>query len=89
MNRCVPIYLGSSRITDYIPKETFIDARNFKSLSDMHKWISSMDETTWLTYIHAIEAWHKSNKSAFFTKERYVKMVTDEVFKSLKAMGVN
>ncbi len=89
MNRCVPIYLGSSKITDYIPKEAFIDARAFKSIQEIHNFISNMDEKTWLTYIHAMEEWDKSEISKFFKKEYYIKSFTDEILNSLKSMGLH
>ncbi|MCH9621881.1 MAG: hypothetical protein S4CHLAM20_13120 [Chlamydiia bacterium] len=66
---CVPIYLGSSRVTDLIPKETFIDARKFKSLKELHEFINSMDESTYQTYIDAIVTFSQSGKIYKYTKD--------------------
>ncbi|MCH9621883.1 MAG: hypothetical protein S4CHLAM20_13140 [Chlamydiia bacterium] len=82
-NRCVPIYLGSKNITEYVPKEAFIDARNFSSIAEIHEFISNMDEQTWLTYVKAIETYHRSDKSKFFNPDDYATRVANVVLDKL------
>lgn len=81
VNRCVPIYLGCTRITDFIPKETFIDARQFKGVKEIHEFISNMDEETWLGYIKAIEAFVSSEESRFFKKEYFINSIIEVIEK--------
>lgn len=80
-HRVVPVYLGSSRITDYIPKETFIDARNFSSMEDLHRFLSSINEKQWQGYISAIEAFDKSKAAKLFRREFY----TSQILKAVDA----
>ena len=82
-NRCVPIYYGSSKITDYIPKETFIDARSFNSIEELHTYIDTMSEERWMEYIKAIEAFDRSPASALFRLEHYIESVSKVVNESL------
>lgn len=86
-NRCVPIYLGCSNITDYIPEECFIDARKFTSTAALHEFISQMDEPTWMTYIEAIERWDRSIESSYFRREYYYNALTKQINESLKQFG--
>ena len=38
----IPIYLGAPDITDFLPKESFIDARDFKDYFQMYKYLSQL-----------------------------------------------
>lgn len=40
----IPIYLGAPNITRYIPQNTFINFRDFKSLEDLYKYLQSITE---------------------------------------------
>ncbi len=80
---CVPIYLGSSRITDYIPKETFIDARSFKTIKAVHQYIESMDETTYNKYIEAIISFSRSDLSDKFSHKFHVDQLIHKIHKHL------
>lgn len=83
-NRCVGIYLGSKNISDYVPKECFIDAREFDSLSSIHSFLESMDETTWNRYIKAMEAFFKNPRSRNFKKESYIELVVNTIEEKLQ-----
>lgn len=52
---CVPIYLGSPNVTNFIPEKTFIDARKFKNYRELAEFISKIDEKTYNTYILEIK----------------------------------
>lgn len=83
-NLCVPIYLGCKNITDYIPADTFIDARNFSSIEDIHAYISTMDEETWMGYINAIRRFILSDQAKKFTRENLAKRLVETVEEVLK-----
>jgi len=50
---CVPIYLGSPDIEKYIPVEAFVDRRRFDSNAELHKYLSSMTESTYRKFNEA------------------------------------
>lgn len=87
-SRCVPIYLGSSKIDRYIPKECYIDVRQFNSNRRIHEFIKNMDEETWLSYIHAIEEFDRSENAKLFTKEAYFQRMCDAVNEALEKLGI-
>jgi hypothetical protein len=87
-NLCVPIYLGSKNITDYIPEDVFIDARKFKSIKEIHDYISNMDEDTWNSYIQAMKRFDESKKSTLFTVEKQVENLFSTILEALEELGL-
>ena len=82
-HRCVPIYLGCSNITEYIPENVFIDARKFSSIEDIHAFLENMDEKTWNGYINAMEKFDQSDNAKLFTPEHFwgrVEKLVDDFF---------
>ncbi len=67
----IPIYWGASNITDYIPKECFIDRRDFKSFDGVMDYIRSMDEATYRGYIKNIQAFLESDRAKLFSQEMF------------------
>lgn len=72
---CVPIYLGASNITRHIPKETFIDKRNFKTYDELYSHIKNMPAEDYLKYQSSIAGFLKSNKSYPFSAECFVETI--------------
>jgi|GEM_PF-1829108 len=60
-SRCIPIYYGAPDVEDYIPKECFINMRNFKSYEELYSFIETIDEEQWNNYIEAIEGFIKTD----------------------------
>ncbi|MBI4130000.1 hypothetical protein HY468_01650 [Candidatus Roizmanbacteria bacterium] len=48
---CVPIYLGASNITELVPKDSFIDLRDFPNYDDLLTFIRSVDESRYNRYL--------------------------------------
>lgn len=67
----VPIYWGASNVTDYIPKNCFIDRRDFKDFSAVYDYIRTMDQTTYETYLKNIHAYLESDKAKLFSQELF------------------
>ena len=77
--KCVPIYYGASNIDKYIPKNCFIDFRDFMNYDKLLKFLKTMDEKEYNTYIQNIEkllknkklrrTWFEEGFSGFFLKE--------------------
>ena len=51
----VPIYLGAADIEDHIPKECFVDLRDFQSLNDLDRFLADMPDEQYYGYLVAIE----------------------------------
>jgi len=81
---CIPIYLGSTRINELIPEETFIDARKFKSIQDLHDYLENMNEETYNTYIDAIKAFNKTKMRYIFSNAYHNQTVLRIIKESLQ-----
>jgi alpha(1,3/1,4) fucosyltransferase len=53
--KCVPIYWGAIDIQKHIPKDCFIDFRDFGNYEELLIHLDSIDENTYNKYIHNIE----------------------------------
>lgn len=67
----IPIYWGASNITDYIPKECFIDQRDFKSFEEIYQYIKQMDQATYETYLQNIRSFLSSDQAKLFSQEMF------------------
>ena len=61
----VPIYLGAKNIKLFIPKECFIDFKEFKNLSNLHDYLLNLDQITYNIYIENIKKFLSNKKSIF------------------------
>jgi hypothetical protein len=75
----VPIYYGAPNIQEYIPKEAFIDLRDYKDFSELAAYLETIDKTTFLKlqeagqrYIHS-----KQFTDTWLPKAVFAKIVAD------------
>ncbi len=61
---CVPIYTGSSNVTDYIPSNCFIDGRKLQNLENI-------SPATYEEYLNHIREFLKSDEAHLFSKEMF------------------
>ncbi len=76
---CVPIYLGAPNVTDYIPPETFIDKRNFKTYEELYSYIKNMPDTEYIDYLNAIKNFVLSDRIYPFSAECFVETLVREI----------
>ncbi len=77
--KCVPIYWGASNIEKYIPKNCFIDFREFKDFKKLLIFLDSIDEKKYNSYIENmkglladkrfVDLWFENGFSEFFLKD--------------------
>lgn len=60
--KCVPIYWGASNIKKYIPKNCFIDYRDFENYEELLKYLNSISEDVYNEYIENIQKLLKNQK---------------------------
>lgn len=82
--KSVPVYLGASNITDYIPKECFIDRRDFKSNEELVSYLGKMTKKE---YSHRIAAIEKYLKSDIYNKMFSSKGVADGIYDNFIRRG--
>lgn len=75
----VPIYLGATNISDVIPKECFIDRREFVSEEALYQFLKKMDRDTYTSYLKAIEEYLQSPKSKLFSIDHFINTIRNEL----------
>lgn len=67
----VPVYLGAPDITDFIPKNCFIDMRNFKNLKELDSFLMSLNEDLYLEYLNSIKKFLNSSEYQKFSYQNF------------------
>jgi len=78
---CVPIYYGAPNVTDYIPENTFIDFRKFKSYDELYGYIKNMTQEEYNLYIGNIVSFLKSGKAYQFSADCFSDTIISEILK--------
>lgn len=79
---CVPVYWGANNVTDYIPKDTFIDKRDFPSYEDLYEYLKSISDIEYLYYLQRIENYLSSEQALAFNSKRFAQTITQTIFKN-------
>ncbi len=77
--QCIPIYLGPSNITDYVPAQCFINRLDFSSYDDLYLFLKSMTQSTYKSYIMEGQAFLQSEKVKPFTSKQFAKTITENM----------
>lgn len=71
----VPIYWGASDVTKYIPKDCFIDMRDFRDYAELRKFLKSLTEQDIQRYKDCAKEYLNSELYKPFTKEHFAEMI--------------
>lgn len=66
---CIPIYWGADNIIEHIPKECFIDKREFNTYEELYHYIKNMSDGEYIKYLDNIENFLNSEKAYKFSSE--------------------
>ncbi|MDX4035711.1 glycosyltransferase family 10 domain-containing protein [Aliarcobacter skirrowii] len=70
---CIPVYWGADNIIKHIPKECFIDKREFDTYEELYHYIKNMSDEDYIKYLNNIENFLNSEKAYKFSSEFFVK----------------
>lgn len=73
----IPVYLGAPDISDYVPAETFVDYRQFKSHDELNDFLNSMSEQEAQSYLDAAKE--------FMTSPLFDKFQSNSLIKAMVA----
>lgn len=68
----VPIYLGDTDINKYVPKEVFVDARQFKTNMEILDFVTKCPESTWKKMHEAGQTFLTSDQIKTFQTDAFV-----------------
>jgi len=80
---CISIYWGADNILEYVPKNCFIDKRDFASNDALYDYIKNMDDETYFSYLTNIENFLKSEEADKFRVEIFAKTLFSEIVKDI------
>lgn len=75
----VPVYLGASNVTDYIPSDCFIDMRDFQTYDDLLTFLDTMSEDAFESYLSSIRSFLATEEAHRFTDEYFVETFLKEI----------
>jgi alpha(1,3/1,4) fucosyltransferase len=76
---CVPIYWGAPNITEHIPKNCFIDRRDFSSHEELYAHLKNMEEREYLEIQKNIENYIFSEKADPYRAETFANTIVDNI----------
>ena len=68
---CIPIYWGASNVTAHIPKECFIDKREFDSYEELYEYVNNINDEKYLEYLNNIEIFLNGDQVKKFSSEYF------------------
>lgn len=84
----IPIYLGAPDIEKYVPKNCFIDMRDFGSYRELYAYLRSLSDKDVVSFKEAAREYLSSEKYQPFTTERFVEQFEMDLLETLMANGV-
>lgn len=75
----IPIYWGEPEIDKWVPKECYIDRREFVNYDDLHKYLISLTENDRMRYRAAGRAFIESENYYPFSKEQFTERFIEDV----------
>lgn len=76
---CVPIYWGANNIEKYIPKNCFIDYRDFTCKESLYQFIKTMPKDVYEKYLENIRAFLKNNNSHVFCPKYFGQLLYEAI----------
>lgn len=76
---CVPIYWGASNIEEYIPKDCFIDKRDFATYDDLYAFLKSMSKEKYQQYLDSIRKFMQTPQALLFSPANFIDIMLNTV----------
>jgi len=73
LSQTVPIYWGAPNIDEIIPKNCFIDFRDFNNYEELYAYIKNMTNKDYMQYIENINTFLESRDAYIFTLDNWIK----------------
>ncbi len=81
---CIPIYWGANNITEHIPKECFIDKRDFASYEGLYEYITNISVETYQEYLNNIEIYLNGEKVNEFKAEFFANTIVNTILNDIR-----
>jgi len=81
----VPVYLGWSGVEKFIPRECYVDKKEFGDYESLYRYISSMEESEYNGYLAAINKFLQGPQSDLFDANAFAEIVATAITGSSRA----
>lgn len=78
---CIPVYWGAPDITDWVPKDCFIDRTEFADLDALYAHLNGMEREEYEGYLSRIRAFLTSEQAAVRSIDRLLDTMVEAVIK--------
>jgi hypothetical protein len=85
--RCVPVYYGSKGTEELIPKDAWIDLRDFRGFGELARYLQSVDERRHARYLEAADRFMASDRLDYFSTEHFYGAIADRLGFAAGAAG--
>jgi len=75
----IPIYLGATNINDLVPKDSFIDMRNFSSFESLNNYLKNLSFMETNQMINRGKEFLKSSEGFKYSYEYYAKSIIEKI----------
>ncbi len=82
--RSVPLYWGSTNVTNYIPANCFIDRKKFSSEAELYQFVSSMTDEDYYQYQLNIQNFLASNNYLLFSPFYFCELLLKVIIPNFK-----
>jgi alpha(1,3/1,4) fucosyltransferase len=86
MEGCIPVYWGANNVLDFIPKDCFIDRRDFANTTVLHDFLNSIDETAYAQYQFNMAHFLASSQVKPFKAETFVSRIINVISQDLESL---
>lgn len=86
--KTIPIYWGADNIENYVPRDCYIDKREFKTYEELYEYINNMSEEEYNRKIKNIEKYLKSESYSKFLGKEFSETIYDVIINE-KTEGIN
>ncbi len=73
----VPIYLGAPDICDFVPKNCFVDVRDFQNFDELKTYLDSLSDDKIMEFINSGRQFLQSDEGKKYSEEYFVQYVSD------------
>jgi hypothetical protein len=81
----IPVYLGAPEIEKYVPRNCFIDMRDFKNFNELHEFLRSLTVSEIRSYKENSRKYLRSEQYKPFTKEYFSKRFVEIILETVNA----
>lgn len=76
---CIPVYWGANNIEEHIPKNCFIDKREFENYETLYEFMIGIDDSLYLKYLNDIESYLRSEDSSTFSADYFANTIVNNI----------